>query len=206
MKWRSAASISIRYGFANPAQQSTGESGDGRSSVAGRPRSQILYPDTSRTRGRSLPVGAILSADCFRYYKSLFPEMVRGFEESASQRGYDTIVVSTNYDPARTAMAVRRMIERQVDGVGIMTSEMDQKLVDEMANRDVPMVFLDVATPGAEDLQSARRLHRRNQPCGAAFAGAGTPANRLPERAIRAEIGAHPARCVSGMPAEFRNH
>jgi LacI family transcriptional regulator len=104
------------------------------------------YPNTharSLASGRSHIVGLIVSD----ITNPFFPEMVRGFEESASRRGYDTIIASTNYDPSRTATAVRRMIERKVDGVGIMTSEMDQNLIDEMANRDVPMVFLDVAAP-----------------------------------------------------------
>lgn len=105
------------------------------------------YPNThaqSLASGRSHIVGLIVSD----ITNPFFPEMVRGFEEVASSRGYDTIISSTNYEPARTATAVRRMIERKVDGVGIMTSEMDQELVDEIANRDVPMVFLDNASPG----------------------------------------------------------
>ena len=104
------------------------------------------YPNTharSLASGRSHLVGLIVSD----ITNPFFPELVRGFEELASARGYDTIIASTNYQPARIATAVRRMIERKVDGVGIMTSEMDQNLVDEMANRDVPMVFLDVASP-----------------------------------------------------------
>jgi DNA-binding LacI/PurR family transcriptional regulator len=36
------------------------------------------------------------------------------------------------------------MIDRKVDGVAIMTSEMDGSLTDEFASRKVPLVFLDV--------------------------------------------------------------
>jgi LacI family transcriptional regulator len=46
------------------------------------------------------------------------------------------------------ALCVRRMLERKVEGVAIMTSEMDKHLVDQLAHRNVPMVFLDVGTPG----------------------------------------------------------
>ena len=39
---------------------------------------------------------------------------------------------------------VRRMLERKVDGVAIMTSEMDLGLIKELARRGVPLVFMDV--------------------------------------------------------------
>jgi DNA-binding LacI/PurR family transcriptional regulator len=38
---------------------------------------------------------------------------------------------------------VRSLIERRVDGVAVMTSEMDQALIDELSTRGIPIVFLD---------------------------------------------------------------
>ena len=55
---------------------------------------------------------------------------------------------STNYDSARMALCVRRMLERKVEGVAIMTSEMDKNLLDQLAHRNVPMVFLDAGIAG----------------------------------------------------------
>src|SRR5262249_5839774 len=43
---------------------------------------------------------------------------------------------------------VRRMLERKVDGVAIMTSEMDLGLIKDLARRGVPLVFLDVGRVG----------------------------------------------------------
>ena len=43
---------------------------------------------------------------------------------------------------------VRRMLERKVDGVAIMTSEMDLGLIKELARRGVPLVFMDVGRVG----------------------------------------------------------
>jgi LacI family transcriptional regulator len=77
-----------------------------------------------------------------------FPELIKGFEDVALQNGYDVLVASTNYDPARTALCVRRMIERKIDGVAIMTSEVDPSLTDTLARRKVPLVFLDVGRVG----------------------------------------------------------
>jgi len=105
------------------------------------------YPNTharSLASGRSHMIGLIVSD----ITNPFFPELVKGFENAALARGYDTIISSTNYDPSRMAIAVRRMLERKVDGVAIMTSEIDKSLTDELATREVPMVFLDVGVPG----------------------------------------------------------
>ncbi len=79
-----------------------------------------------------------------------FPELVKGFEEVALQNGYDVFVASTNYDPSRTALSVRRMIERKIDGVAIITSEVDPSLMDSFSRRRVPLVFLDVGKIGRD--------------------------------------------------------
>jgi LacI family transcriptional regulator len=105
------------------------------------------YPDTharSLVSGRSRILGLIVSD----ITNPFFPELVKGFEDVATARGYDVLVSSTNYNSERMALCVRRMLERKVEGVAIMTSEMDDKLIAQLAGRNVPMVFLDVGTPG----------------------------------------------------------
>jgi DNA-binding LacI/PurR family transcriptional regulator len=94
--------------------------------------------------GRSHMLGLVVSD----ITNPFFPELVKGFEDVALQNGYDVLVSSTNYDPARTALCVRRMIERKIDGVAIMTSEVDPSLADSFARRKVPLVFLDVGKVG----------------------------------------------------------
>ena len=105
------------------------------------------YPDVharSLVSGKSNILGLIVSD----ITNPFFPDLVKGFEDVAVQHGYEVMVSSTNYDPARMALCVRRMIERQVEGVAIMTSEMEEHLVDQLVSRRVPTVFLDVGTPG----------------------------------------------------------
>jgi DNA-binding LacI/PurR family transcriptional regulator len=105
------------------------------------------YPNTqarSLVSGRSRILGLIVSD----ITNPFFPELVKGFEDVAIHNGYEILVSSTNYDSARMALCVRRMLERKVEGVAIMTSEMDKHLVDQFAHRNVPMVFLDVGPTG----------------------------------------------------------
>jgi DNA-binding LacI/PurR family transcriptional regulator len=109
---------------------------------------KAYYPNTharSLVSGKSRMVGLIVSD----ITNPFFPEIVQGFEEAALSKGYDILIGSTGYDLGRMAHCVRRMLERKVDGVAIMTSEMDAHLVDQFSHREVRMVFLDVGQPGA---------------------------------------------------------
>ena len=77
-----------------------------------------------------------------------FPELVKSIEAAAYERGYDVVLANTNYDTERTSNYVRRFIERKLTGVVIMTSELDTALADELARREVSVVFLDLGQPG----------------------------------------------------------
>lgn len=98
----------------------------------------------SLASGRSHMLGLVVSD----ITNPFFPELFKGFEEMALRHGYDVFAASTNYDPSRTALCVRRMTERKLDGVAIMTSEIDPGLTDSFARRKVPLVFLDVGKVG----------------------------------------------------------
>ncbi len=89
--------------------------------------------------GRSHLLGLIISD----IVNPFFPELIKSFEEMALQKGLEVLVANTNYDPERMSHWVHRMLERKVDGVGIMTSEMEEGLVAELEKRRIPIVFLD---------------------------------------------------------------
>jgi DNA-binding LacI/PurR family transcriptional regulator len=90
--------------------------------------------------GRSQMFGLIISD----IVNPFFPELVKSFEFAAIHRGYEVIVANTDYNSERMGGCVRRMIERKVDGVAIMTSELDRHLLAELSHRQLPIVFLDV--------------------------------------------------------------
>jgi DNA-binding LacI/PurR family transcriptional regulator len=101
------------------------------------------YPNTQAralVSGRSRMFGLIISD----IVNPFFPELVKSFEFAAIHHGYEVIVANTDYDSERMSGCVRRMIERKVDGVAVMTSELDRHLLDELSHRRLPIVFLDV--------------------------------------------------------------
>jgi LacI family transcriptional regulator len=105
------------------------------------------YPNSharALVSGRSRLLGLIVSD----ITNPFFPELVHNFEALATQQGYDLILTSTDYQTGRMIGCVRRMLERKVDGVAIMTSEMDLGLIKELARRGVPLVFMDVGRVG----------------------------------------------------------
>jgi DNA-binding LacI/PurR family transcriptional regulator len=105
-----------------------------------------FYPNTNARAlgsGRSNLYGLIISD----ITNPFFPELVKSFEDIAVQFGQEVLVANTNYDAHRMEVCVSRMLQRKVDGVAVMTSEMDEHLIEEMNSRLIPLVFLDTGLP-----------------------------------------------------------
>jgi len=103
------------------------------------------YPNTNARAlgsGRSGLYGLIIS-DITNPY---FPELVKAFEDIAVEHGQEVLIANTNYDPKRMETCVIRMLQRKVDGVAIMTSEMEERLVGTFSSRKIPMIFMDTTT------------------------------------------------------------
>lgn len=90
--------------------------------------------------GKSGLLGLVIS----EITNPFFPELIQGFEDVALENGYEILVSSTNYDPRRMERCIRRMLERKAEGVAVMTFGIEQPLVEELAERNVPLVFVDV--------------------------------------------------------------
>src|SRR6266496_2093069 len=100
------------------------------------------YPNTQAralVSGRSRIFGLIVS----EITNPFFPEIVQSFEDIAVQHNYEILLTSTAHDPKRMETSVRRMIERRVDGVAILTFGMEDSLFDDLRFRKVPLVFVD---------------------------------------------------------------
>lgn len=72
-----------------------------------------------------------------------FPELIDAFEGMAAEQGIDVIFTHTNYDTKRLRSCVRRMVERNVEGIAIMTSEMDEEALRQIASNRVAVVLLN---------------------------------------------------------------
>jgi len=112
------------------------------------------FPNTQAralVSGRSRIFGLVVS----EITNPFFSEVAQAFENVAVQHNYEVLLTSTIHDPKRMELAVRRMIERRVDGVAIVTFGMEESLIDNFRLRRVPLVFVDVGSqiPGVSNIK-----------------------------------------------------
>lgn len=72
-----------------------------------------------------------------------FPELVDAFEALASAEKIEVIFTHTNYDPRRLHSCIRRMVERSVDAIAVMTSEVDESALQDASKAGVPVVLMN---------------------------------------------------------------
>jgi LacI family transcriptional regulator len=116
------------------------------------------YPNTQARAlvlGRSRIFGLIVS----EFTNPFFPEIVQTFENLAVENNYEILLTSTVHDPKRMESSVRRMIERRVDGVAILTFGMEEMLLEHLRYRKVPLVFVDVG-PDVRGIANIRINYR----------------------------------------------
>lgn len=90
-------------------------------------------------RGGSDLLGLIISD----ITNPFFPELVKVFEHAALRMGCEITLANTNYDPKRTVACIERMLAERVRGVAVMTSEMDDALIERLRRAQVPVVFFE---------------------------------------------------------------
>jgi len=103
------------------------------------------FPNTQAralVSGKSMLLGLIVS----EITNPFFPELIHEFEQVAIARGYEILIGSTNYEPKTMERCARRMLERKVDGVAIMTFGVEEFVLDRFVAEDIPIVFIESAS------------------------------------------------------------
>ncbi len=122
-----------------------------------------------------------------------FPELIQSFEEIAVAHGYEILVSSSNSDPAVLTTCVRRMLERKVEGVAMLTFGEEEPVLDQLVYHDMPMVLaefkLDDPKASTILLDYTTGIQRRRKSSG----GAWPSQDRLSGRAAHDALG-HDAR------------
>ena len=103
------------------------------------------FPNTQAralVSGKSKLLGLIVS----EITNPFFPELIQEFERFAVERGYEILIASTSHDVRKMDMCSRRMLERKVDGVAIMTFGIQDLLLDRFVTERIPVVFMDMVS------------------------------------------------------------
>lgn len=75
-----------------------------------------------------------------------FPDLIEQFESLAVQHGIDVTIANTWYSEDRLLAGVRRLLERNVDGIAVLTSEVSEAAVQKIREFGTPAVFLNQPT------------------------------------------------------------
>jgi LacI family transcriptional regulator len=100
------------------------------------------FPNTharSLVSGRSRILGIIVE----NITNPFFPELISGFEEIAVAHGYEILVSSTYGNAQQLTQCVRRMLERKVEGVAVLTFGGEEPVLDQLAIHNMPIVLAE---------------------------------------------------------------
>jgi DNA-binding LacI/PurR family transcriptional regulator len=100
------------------------------------------FPNTharSLVSGRSRILGIIVE----NITNPFFPELIASFEEIAVAHGYEILVSSTNSNADQLTNCVRRMLERKVEGVAVLTFGGEEPVLDQLAIHNMPIVLAE---------------------------------------------------------------
>ena len=92
---------------------------------------------------KSNTVGMVVSNLANPFFLDIF----RSLENEAHRRGYDVLVANTDYNPRQLAASVRMMMGRRLAGLAVIVSEMEPRLMQELAESTLPVLVFDVVAP-----------------------------------------------------------
>lgn len=94
--------------------------------------------------GRSRTIGVIVS----NLDNPFFLDVYMAVEADCHTQGYEVVLANTAYRPEQLAASIRLMLGRRVAGLAAIVSEMDEEIIQELTESNIPIVFYDVGTPG----------------------------------------------------------
>ncbi len=94
--------------------------------------------------GRSRTIGVIVS----NLDNPFFLDVYRAVESDCHAHNYEVLVANTAYSSEQLMASIRLMIGRRVEGLAVIVSEMEESIVQELTESQLPIVFYDVGTAG----------------------------------------------------------
>ena len=79
-----------------------------------------------------------------------FPDLIEHFESLATHHGIDVTFANTGYSEERLLHGISRLLERNVDGLAVLTSEVSETAIVQIRKSGVPVVFLNQPTLSGE--------------------------------------------------------
>ncbi len=94
--------------------------------------------------GRSDLFGLVISEIANPY----FPEIIRGYQAMAWNRGFDVVLCNTEHDSERIKAVIRKLRESDVRAAAVVTSTVDRGMVSELTDSGIPVVLCNSEPAG----------------------------------------------------------
>jgi DNA-binding LacI/PurR family transcriptional regulator len=73
-----------------------------------------------------------------------FSEIIRGFQSAAWERGFDVLLLNTEYDEKRTESVIQKLIENDVRGVAVITSSLNDEVISSLTKEGIAVVLCNL--------------------------------------------------------------
>jgi len=116
---------------------------------------RLGYRANALARSMSTGVSHTLGVIVADIGNPFFAGVVRGISDTSRARGFDTLVLSTHEDLAEEVAAVNVLIDKRVDGIIVASAALrpgSTAHIEEARARDIPVVLVDRAVPGLDEL------------------------------------------------------
>ncbi len=77
-----------------------------------------------------------------------FAEIIRGFQAAAWDRGFDVLLLNTEYDEKRADAVVEKLIANSVRGVGVITSSLNDSVISNLTDKGIAVATLNPVPTG----------------------------------------------------------
>lgn len=95
--------------------------------------------------GRSRMLGVVVSSVDNPFFLDIF----RAMEAAATEAGYSLVLEQTSYQADRLEKSLISLQGLRLAGVAVIASEVERRLLDDLARRNLPVVVYDSAHPAA---------------------------------------------------------
>lgn len=104
---------------------------------------ELGFRPNSLARGLSLRRSGTLALVVSDVVNPFYAEVIHGLEDAALARDSAIFLCNTNYDLERGLSLIHSLIDKQVDGVLLMSSSLEENWLAVLQQRNVPTVVLD---------------------------------------------------------------
>ena len=105
--------------------------------------SELNYQPNSTARalvtGKTSTIGLVVP-DLIHPF---FGEVAKGLADSLRDKDYNTVIASSEEDPAKEIRAIEQLLARRVDALVVASSQRDGRWIERVSARRVPLILMD---------------------------------------------------------------